>query len=61
MRYLYEHIAASKDKAYALVIITYALHVCDSNRKDDAFNLLESLAIYNGLSFQILTLVHYAT
>ena len=37
-----------------LAIITYALHVCGSDRKDNAFNLLDGLAVIDGRAKLIL-------
>ena len=55
LRYLHEQISFNTNKPYVLAIITYALHVCDSQRKGAAFSQLDTLAIKNGNTFLVNT------
>ena len=59
LTYLHGQLDSYKNQPYVLAIITYALHVCDSDKKDDAFNFLDKLAITNSKTLKILTFGQY--
>ena len=59
LMYLHGQMNAYRSQPYVLAIITYALHVCDSGRKDDAFTLLDNLAITTSKTIKILMFGQY--
>lgn len=43
--YLESNLQSIKDNPYALAVVTYALHLADSDKKEEALKLLEGLKI----------------
>ena len=43
--FLESQLDSIKSDSYALAVVTYALHLADSERKADAFRMLEELRI----------------
>ena len=53
LRYLESEMYNHLDRPYILAIITYALHVCNSPLKDEAFKLFNQAATENSKSLNI--------